>query len=235
MVNISGGGIARSMGMCLYYIFTFTFLQSASVCPHIPVRKEWKFLWSRFCQLLVLSAFKFLLVSRCGFRLWNLISVLLMKLSYTPCLTSSPLCHLDVVFCYEKIILQSAVFLYLIIFSPTDVFFVLVVSPLLVLCVQTIFTTCLFTFLMIPSEDQKLSLFLWLHRVLVVAQGILSCGLWALSFSMWDLVPWPGIKPWPLHRGHGVLATGPPGKSPSSLFNLIPVVIFSTINSLCFA
>ena len=47
-------------------------------------------------------------------------------------------------------------------------FFVLVVNPLLVLCVQIIFTTCLFTFLMMPSEDQKFSLSL-------AAQG-LSCG-----------------------------------------------------------
>ena len=34
-----------------------------------------------------------------------------------------------------------------------------------------------------------------------------------LSCSMWDLVPWPGIKPRPLHWEHGVLATGPRGKS----------------------
>ena len=34
-----------------------------------------------------------------------------------------------------------------------------------------------------------------------------------LSCGMWDLVPWPGIEPWPLHWEHGVLATRPPGKS----------------------
>ena len=33
MVTMSGGGLARSMGMCHYYIFTFTFLQSASIYP----------------------------------------------------------------------------------------------------------------------------------------------------------------------------------------------------------
>ena len=33
-------------------------------------------------------------------------------------------------------------------------------------------------------------LFIWPHQVLVVALGIFSC-------SMWDLVPWPGIKPSP--------------------------------------
>ena len=34
-----------------------------------------------------------------------------------------------------------------------------------------------------------------------------------LSCSMWDLVPWPGIKPWPPVSGIQVLAPGPPGKS----------------------
>ena len=36
---------------------------------------------------------------------------------------------------------------------------------------------------------------------------------WVWLDSMWDLVPWPGIKPGPLHWEHRVLATGPPGKS----------------------
>ena len=34
-----------------------------------------------------------------------------------------------------------------------------------------------------------------------------------LSCSMWDLVPDQGSNPDPLHWEHGVLATGPPGKS----------------------
>ena len=52
-------------------------------------------------------------------------------------------------------------------------------------------------------------LFIWLHWVLlaackiffaaceifVAACGIFSCGRRTLSCSMWDLVPWPGIKP----------------------------------------
>ena len=33
-----------------------------------------------------------------------------------------------------------------------------------------------------------------------------------LSWSMWDLVPWPGIEPRPLALEHEVLATGQPGK-----------------------
>ena len=35
------------------------------------------------------------------------------------------------------------------------------------------------------------------------------------SCSMWDLVPWPGIEP--LHWECGVLATGPPGRSPRAV------------------
>ena len=36
--------------------------------------------------------------------------------------------------------------------------------------------------------------------------------MWTLSTSMWDPVPWPGIKPGLLHWEHRILATGPPGK-----------------------
>ena len=38
---------------------------------------------------------------------------------------------------------------------------------------------------------------------------------------MWDLVPWPGIEPGPLHWQHGVLATGPPGKSLFVVFTMV--------------
>ena len=34
-----------------------------------------------------------------------------------------------------------------------------------------------------------------------------------LSCGIWDLVPWPGSNPGPLHWEHRVLTTGPPGKS----------------------
>ena len=44
-------------------------------------------------------------------------------------------------------------------------------------------------------------LLFWLCQVLVVAQGICRCGLWALSCSLWDLVPWPGIEPRPSALG----------------------------------
>ena len=52
---------------------------------------------------------------------------------------------------------------------------------------------------------------------LSLAHGIFSWDRQTLSCGMWDLVPWSGIKP-----GHpalgmcGVLATGPPGKSPGA-------------------
>ena len=69
-------------------------------------------------------------------------------------------------------------------------------------------------------------LFIWLLQVLVAARrifelqsplqyiGSFSCGLQTLSCAMWDRVPWPGIKPSPLHWEGRLLATGPPtGKS----------------------
>ena len=37
-------------------------------------------------------------------------------------------------------------------------------------------------------------LFIWLHQVLAEACGIFSCSMRALSYGMWDLVPWPGIE-----------------------------------------
>ena len=49
---------------------------------------------------------------------------------------------------------------------------------------------------------------------LVAAFRIFSRGTRTLSCSVWDLVPWPGMEPTPLHWVHGVLATGLPGKSP---------------------
>ena len=33
--------------------------------------------------------------------------------------------------------------------------------------------------------------------VLVVACRVFNCGMQTLSYSMWNLVPWPGIKPRP--------------------------------------
>ena len=36
---------------------------------------------------------------------------------------------------------------------------------------------------------------IWLCWVLVTAHGVFSCGMWTLSFSMWGLIPWPGIEP----------------------------------------
>ena len=42
--------------------------------------------------------------------------------------------------------------------------------------------------------------------ILVVAWGFFHC-------SMWDLVPWPRIEPWPPELQHRVLATGLAGKA----------------------
>ena len=63
------------------------------------------------------------------------------------------------------------------------------------------------------SESLNIYLFIWLHRVLVAVGRLLSCGslasqLWhvgslvvacelLLEACMWDLVPWPKIKPRP--------------------------------------
>ena len=38
-------------------------------------------------------------------------------------------------------------------------------------------------------------LFIWPCQILVVACRIFRCGMSTLSWSMWDLVPWPGMEP----------------------------------------
>ena len=67
-----------------------------------------------------------------------------------------------------------------------------------------------------------LLLFIWLHWVSVVAHtifflhgssGIFSYDTMTLSCSMWDLVPWQGSNPSPLHWELRVLATEQPVKS----------------------
>ena len=40
-------------------------------------------------------------------------------------------------------------------------------------------------------------LFIWLCQVLVVSCEFLVAAYELFSFDMWDLVPWPGVKPWP--------------------------------------
>ena len=40
-------------------------------------------------------------------------------------------------------------------------------------------------------------IFIWLHWVLVAARRIFLAAACKLAWGMWDLVPWPGIKPEP--------------------------------------
>ena len=46
----------------------------------------------------------------------------------------------------------------------------------------------------------------------------LSCGRWALSCSVWNLVPWVEVEPGPCTGNSRVWATEPPGKFWSHLF-----------------
>ena len=75
-------------------------------------------------------------------------------------------------------------------------------------------------------------LFILLHQVLVTAQGILDlhCGMWTLGYSMWDLVPWPGIE-----SGPSALGVRSPShwttKSLGRFFNLINF-FFTVLHSM---
>ena len=61
--------------------------------------------------------------------------------------------------------------------------------------------------------------FIWLHQLLVVAQGssffVVACRIF--SCGTWDLVPWPRIKPQPPALGVQIVTTGLPGKSPEDV------------------
>ena len=73
---------------------------------------------------------------------------------------------------------------------------------------------------------KNISLFVWLHWVLVLAHRILSCGLWTPGCGMWDLVPRPGTEP-------GSPELGSPGKCfvfffffPISFHVLLPLLTY---------
>ena len=51
-----------------------------------------------------------------------------------------------------------------------------------------------FSIYLIAKIFKKFYLLIWLCQVLVVAYRIFSCSLWAISCSMWDLVPCLEIK-----------------------------------------
>ena len=60
------------------------------------------------------------------------------------------------------------------------------------------------------------------HRYAGLSWGMRNLFSYAMqtpTCGMWDLVPWPGIKPGPLHWELRVLVIGPPGKSRVSHFN----------------
>ena len=65
-------------------------------------------------------------------------------------------------------------------------------------------------------------LFVWLSWVLVLACGIFEiwCGMWTLlSCDMWDLVPWPGIKPRPPVLGAQSLSHWIPERSLECMYH----------------
>ena len=61
---------------------------------------------------------------------------------------------------------------------------------------------------------------IWLHQVSVAACRIfnLRCGMQILSCGVWDLVPWPGIKPGPPALGAQSLSHWTTGEGPANMF-----------------
>ena len=68
----------------------------------------------------------------------------------------------------------------------------------------------------IPSNNFLKTIYFSLNIAKNTYIFIIYLAALGLSCSMWDLVPWPETEPGPLHWKHGVLTTGPPGKSSES-------------------
>ena len=56
------------------------------------------------------------------------------------------------------------------------------------------------------SQGHRLAKFLFYHLSICLAALSLSWGMWILSCGMWNLVPWPGIKPRVLALGAWTLS-----------------------------
>ena len=82
------------------------------------------------------------------------------------------------------------------------------VSCLLFVCVCVCVCVCVWLYRFLVAA----------HGSLVVAYGILVAACGIFSCGMRDLVLWRGIEPGPLALG--VLAPGPPGKSPALSFEI---------------
>ena len=78
----------------------------------------------------------------------------------------------------------------------------------------------------------KFYLFIWLHRVLVIAFEVFNWSTWTLSCSMWDVVPWPGIEPRPPALGVQSLSRWTTRKVLYFLFQC-PCLLTSIFDHLC--
>ena len=76
-------------------------------------------------------------------------------------------------------------------------------------------TQCLFFF--------NIYLFIWLHRILVATSKIFTCVMQTLTYSMWDLVPWPGFEPGPPALGAQSLSHWTSRKVPRETFKVMEI------------
>ena len=75
--------------------------------------------------------------------------------------------------------------------------------------------------LVLPAWWVWSALLLWafLKKFYLAALG-LTCSMWTLSWGMWDLVPWPGIKPGPPALGAPSLSHGTTSEALHCGFNM---------------
>ena len=95
------------------------------------------------------------------------------------------------------------------------------------------------TLVRVDSFFLKNYLFIWLYPVLFGTPAHTNWGIWTLSSSLWDLVPWPGIEPRPPALGAWSLSHWTTGEVSGwiafySLF-LCPDLSFSFDSLVCMA
>ena len=95
------------------------------------------------------------------------------------------------------------------------------------------------TLVRVDSFFLKNYLFIWLYLVLFGTPAHTNWGIWTLSSSLWDLVPWPGIEPRPPALGAWSLSHWTTGEVSGwiafySLF-LCPDLSFSFDSLVCMA
>ena len=123
--------------------------------------------------------------------------------------SSLPLQQMIPVFCFLLLLFPFTSLLFFWITAWTLAFFKIQFNPVIITNYQYYLWCLNFPFVTCESPSLCISCYLFFFLIFIYL-AVLGC-----SFSLWDLVPWPGIEPRPLHWDQPSLSPWKPGKSPS--------------------